>query len=63
MELGAGQMEARETPVVVHTAPAQETVYNNEMDTPKFTRRPFLSRDILKILKKHPNLTRKEISI
>ena len=63
MDQGAGQMEAREIPVVVHTAPTQETVYNNGMDTPKFTRRPFLSRDILKVLKKHPNLTRKEISI
>ena len=58
-------MEASEIPVVVHTAPAQQTVYNSGMEelTPKFTRRPFLSRDILKILKKHPNLTRKEISI
>lgn len=55
-------MEQRETSVVVHTAP-QETVYNAPMDKPKRTRRPFLSRDILKVLKKQPNLTRKEIAI
>jgi transcription initiation factor IIE alpha subunit len=63
MDQGAGQMEAREVPVVVHTAPAQQTVYNPPMDTIKRTRRPFLSRDILKVLKKHPLLTRKEIAI
>lgn len=55
-------MEQRETSVVVHTAP-QQTVYNAGMEKPKRTRRPFLSRDILKVLKKHPNLTRKEISV
>jgi transcription initiation factor IIE alpha subunit len=33
------------------------------MEPQKRTRRPFLSRDILKVLRKHPNLTRREISI
>lgn len=33
------------------------------MEPKKRTRRPFLSRDILKVLRKHPNLTRKEISV
>lgn len=56
-------MSASETQVVVHTAPTQETVYNPQMDKPKWTRRPFLSRDIMKVLKKHPNITRKEIAI
>jgi predicted ArsR family transcriptional regulator len=55
-------MDSREIQVVVHTAP-QQTVYNQPMEKKPRRRRPFLSRDIMRVLKKHPNLTRGEISI
>jgi len=55
-------MSSREIQVVVHPPP-QQTVYNSAMEAKKRRRRPFLSRDILKVLKRTPNLTRSEISI
>jgi transcription initiation factor IIE alpha subunit len=48
---------------LLYTNVPHQTVYNSLMEPQKRTRRPFLSRDILKVLTKYPNLTRREISI
>jgi predicted ArsR family transcriptional regulator len=55
-------MNASEIQVVVHPPP-QETVYNKAMERKPLTRRPYLSRDILRVLKRFPNLTRREIAV
>lgn len=55
-------MDGREIQVVVHTA-SQQTVYNQPMEPKKRRRRPFLSRDIMRVLKRQPNLTRSEIAL
>ena len=50
-------MKASEIQVVVHTAPKKKTVYNRRMK-----RRSKLSKDILDLLERQPNMTQAQIA-